>query len=93
MLPLLKVPVPDRFVSGNRALVSSFACLLVFLFSSPDVVAGDFSSENRNRYRDKILQIAKDLKIPESEISFSFRVPGVGLFRTGKRHCVFLLQR
>lgn len=78
MLPLLKVPVPDRFTAGNRALVISFVCLLAFLLSAPDAVAGDFSSENRNRYRDKFLQIAKDLKIPESEISFSFRVPGVG---------------
>lgn len=78
MLPLLKVPVSDRFTAGNRALVCGFVCLLAFLLSASEVVAGDFSSENRNRYRDKFLQIAKDLKIPESEISFSFRVPGVG---------------
>ena len=78
MLPLLKVPVSDRFAAGNSALVSGFVCLLAFLLSAAEVVAGDFSSENRNRYRDKFLQIAKDLKIPESEISFSFRVPGVG---------------
>ena len=78
MLPLLKVPVSDRFADGNRALVSGFVCLLAFLLSATEVFAGDFSSENRNRYRDKFLQIAKDLKIPESEISFSFRVPGVG---------------
>ena len=68
MLPLLKVPVSDRFTAGNRALVCGFVCLLAFLLSASEVVAGDFSSENRNRYRDKFLQIAKDLKIPESEI-------------------------
>ena len=78
MLPLLKVPVSDRFAAGNRALVSGFVCLLALFLSATEVFAGDFSSENRNRYRDKFLQIAKDLKIPESEISFSFRVPGVG---------------
>lgn len=79
MLAMLKVPFADRIAVVKRSLFISLVYLLICLLLNPGVYAEELSTEKRSRYRDKFLQIAKELKIPESEISFSFRVPGVGL--------------
>lgn len=79
MSVLLRQPFTDRFFPKAPGILSGAFLLLLCFLSCSTLLAADLSGENRNRYRDKILQIARDLKIPESEISFSLRVPGVGL--------------